>query len=635
MMATPKAGRWLSLFESFISDIRISSKEVTTQDGRGAKLELWDSQKRFIQEVGSGLDRGVHRHYCLKSRQLGITTVSLALDVLWLAMHPGTIGCLVTDDEKKREANRSLLVSYVDSFPDGYFGESFRIVKNNRATLQFSNGSRLDLLVAGTKKKAISWAEGVGYAMAHLTEVSSYGDVEGLKSLEESFAQSNPSRLYMYESTAKGMNHWRTRWLDGNDSITENSFFIGWWGGNTNVIERKDPRYSIYGNYPLNFEEKELVAQVARMYGHKITPEQIAWIRWKESNAGQEQDLLSQNQPWTSDQAFVMTGYSFFQTRIITTDIKAIVDGNIRFKGYRYMVDGDFFSFKMDEMDPRVDDVSLVELKVWDEPAEGGKYVIGMDPAYGRNDHADNHCISVWRCFADRLIQVAEYATADVEPKHAAWVLFHLASAYRDCMINLEIGGPGTLIMAEFEHLRQLLSVEMNIGRTEAKGWQDAAANVRYFLYHKPDSPGAGYLYNFQTNWSTKPRLMYNVRGCYVSKELEIRSSPLLNEMSIVVVDDGQIGAPESKDSNAKDDRVFSMALACLAWTDWVRKDMLAQGLTYDAVMAQESGAVTPLVRNVNNIVSGFLKSLADQAREAEEEGPARGAPWQERNGLC
>ena len=96
------------------------------------------------------------------------TTISLLIDVVWMALHKNIIGCLVTDDEKKREANRALLVKYVESFPDGYFGDSFRLVKNNRAMLQFSNGARLHLLVAGTKKKAISWGEGIGYTFAHL-----------------------------------------------------------------------------------------------------------------------------------------------------------------------------------------------------------------------------------------------------------------------------------------------------------------------------------------------------------------------------------------------------------------------------------------------------------------------------------
>src|SRR5262249_10129703 len=157
--------------------------------------------------------KGIHKFFCLKSRQLGVTTISLAIDVFWLAMHNDMIGCLVTDTEKNKEANRALIVKYIESFPDGYFGDSFKIIKNNRQSLMFSNGSRLDLLVAGTKKKSISWGEGQGYALGHMTEIASYGDVEGLKSLEEGFAQKNPHRLYMYESTAKGFNHWRSRWL--------------------------------------------------------------------------------------------------------------------------------------------------------------------------------------------------------------------------------------------------------------------------------------------------------------------------------------------------------------------------------------------------------------------------------------
>jgi hypothetical protein len=56
-----------------------------------------------------------------------------------------------------------------------------------------------------------------------------------------------------------------------------------------------------------------------------------------------------------------------------------------------------------------------VRLRVWEDPAPTGQYVIGCDPAWGRNDWADRSSISVWRCFADKLIQVAEYADSDVD----------------------------------------------------------------------------------------------------------------------------------------------------------------------------------------------------------------------------
>ncbi len=626
----PTQAKWLRLFETFIADIRIKSKEVVTQDGRGAPLDLWQSQRRFIKEVGQGLDDGIHVFNCLKSRQLGITTVSLAIDVFWLALHPNLIMALVTDTEKNREVNRALLESYVNSFPDGYFGESFRIEKSNRQFITFSNGSRLDLLVAGTKNKGISWGEGVGYAAAHLTEVAAYGNVEGLKSLEEGFAQSNPNRLFIYESTAKGFNHWRSRWINGRSDVTsQRSFFIGWWAGDTNRIERKDPRFTQFGLMAPNSEEKELMVAVAKQYGHKITAEQLAWIRWKEQGAGAEQDLHAQNQPWTAEQSFVMTGYSFFATRDINKDMQRLAESEVVFQGYRYEVDGDFYNFKMYPLDPEVDDVDLVELRVWEEPVDNGQYVIGFDPAYGRNDHKDAHCISVWRCFADRIVQVAEYTTCDVEVKYASWVLFHLASAYRNCMINVEIGGPGQMVMMEFDHLRQLIGAEMNAGRTLDRKWEDAAANARWFLYHRPDSFGAGYMANFETNWRTKAPLMHQLRGAYASKEIEIRSIPLLREMSIVIFNDGEIGAPESRDSNAKDDRVFAMAFACRAWNDWIRKDMLAQGQTYEVVMAQERGDVKPIATAVNSIVMNFLKAAEERA---QEEPPA--PRWRTEQGL-
>ena len=628
-----KSSKWVRLFETFIKDIRISSKEVVSTDGRGAPLDLWESQRRFMHEVGEGLDSGIHKFNVLKSRQLGVTTISIALvDVFWPAMHPGIIGCLVTDDEKKREANRSLIVKYVESFPEGYFGDEFRIVKNNRAMLEFSNGSRLDLLVAGTKKKSIGWAEGVGYAYGHMTEVSNYGDVEGLKSLEEGFAQQNPHRLFVYESTAKGFNHWHERYVAGKRNIlTERSFFLGWWSSGTNRIERSDPLFSVYGHIPPAYEEKELIAEVARDYGHKLTMEQLAWYRFKQQDAGAEQDLLDQNQPWTERQSFVKTGYSFFQTRQITKDIQRLKESNVVYKAYAYDVATDFYHFTMHELTSGVDSPDQIELKVWEEPKENGKYVIGYDGAYGRNDHKDATVIECYRCYADKIVQVAEYAANHHDPRHTAWILFHLCSAYRDCMVNVEVGGPSKMVMQEFDHLRQLLASEMNAAKTRAKNWEDAAANARWYLYHRPDSTGAGYIYNFETNSRTKQPLMHKMRSAYLCEEIEVKSIKLLNEMAIVIYDDGEIAAPESNDPDKKDDRVFATAFATLAWTDWVRKSMIADGMTYERVMEIERGDKSPLGRRMENLVFGFLKRKEQEAEEAEDKPHE---PWKEEQGL-
>lgn len=626
-----KASKWLPLFQNFVSDLRISSKEITSTDERGVKLDMWDSQRRFLKEIATGLDEGVRTFICLKSRQLGITTVSLAIDVFWLAMHPNLTGALVSDTDKNRNKNRAQIERYVRSLPEGYFGESFTIVKSNVNFTSFSNGSRIDYLVAGTKQKSISWGEGEGYAFAHLTETANYGDAQGLASFEEAFAQNNPDRLFIYESTAKGFNHFRDMYYKAKeDPHTKRAFFIGWWASDMNRIERNDPRFARFGGYPATGDERDLCLMVAHHYSHKITPEQLAWIRWKPTNtSADDEGLLDQNQPWVEKQAFVMTGHSFFSTRIIAKDMQDLAGSEIVYQPYRYDLGSDFFNVKM----VRVEDEAereLIELKVWDEPVEGGKYVIGADPAYGRNDHKDRHCASVWRCFSDKTVQVAEYATSEVEVKHFAWVLAHLAGAYRDCIVNLEIGGPGRMVMLEWEHLRGMLKAEMYAQRVRQMGWEDAMDQARWYLYHRPDSMGSGYAANFETTWRTKTEIMHQMRGAYATRELDIKSMYLLQEMSLVVQNGNEIGAPESRSETCKDDRVFACALANRAWINWVRPSMLSEGLTYARVMERETGLVSSMANRMNEQVFRFFKRDDEKA----EEEPPRGPAWKTERGL-
>ena len=636
MAPLPRTGtRWINILQEVAKDVRIASKEEVSEDEAGVPLVLWDSQKRFLKEVAEGLDNGIHIFVCLKSRQEGITTISLLVDLVWLAFHNNLICALVTDTEKNRDANRRTLRHYVNSFPRGYFGDEFFITSDNRQTMTFSNGCRIDFLVAGLRNKSTAWGEGVGYAFAHLTEVASYGSANALESFENSFAQSNPRRLFIYESTAKGFNHWKRKWDAAiADPYTHRAFFIGWWACDHNVIQRDDPRYLQYGTYPADAEEREKIAQVAARFHHRITPEQLAWIRWRDANSDDEQ-MMHQNQPWLPEEAFIISGYSFFQVRQIGRDLTRIDDdpATYAFIGYRYNLGERFFDIKLvqllnDASQVRemakygnvelCEDTSRVELRVWEEPNDNGKYVIGFDPAWGRNDHKDRHAISVWRCYADRIVQVAEYATSDVEPKHAAWVCAHLAGAYKDCIVNVEINGPGRMIMQEWDHVRGTLQADYYREEVRSLNWEEALSNARWFLFHRADSVGGGYVYNFETNWKTKQEIMFQFRGSYVTNELVIRSRKLLEEMVNVVHDDGEIGAVESSSEDSKDDRVFAAALANRAWINWVRPTMLANGDTYDVVSRIESGERPNQSSRVLNQVYSFFRRAEERARDEE-----------------
>ena len=626
-----KASHWLPIFEAFVKDLRISSKEVSSVDERGVKLNLWESQKRFLREIATGLDDDIRIFLNLKSRQLGITTISLAIDVFWLAFHPNLIGALVSDTDKNRNKNRAQIERYVKSLPEGYFGDSFTILKSNINFTTFSNGSRLDYLVAGTKNKGTSWGEGEGYAFAHLTEVAAYGDAQGLASFEESFAQTNPDRLFIYESTAKGFNHFRDKYLRAKeDEFTKKAFFIGWWASDVNRIEKKDPRFAKFGTYKPSGEERDLVLMVRQLYNHHITPEQLAWIRWKPTDtSADDPNLLDQNQPWVESQAFIMSGHSFFQTRVIAQDMRLLEESDTVYRAYCYEYGNDFFDFKMQEITDE-SERHLTELKIWEEPVDGARYVIGADPAYGRNDHKDRHCSSVFRCYADKIVQVAEFATSEIEAKHFAWVLAHIASAYKDCIVNLEIGGPGRMIMLEWEHIRGMMKAEMHHQKVREMGWEDAMDNARWYLYHRPDSMGPGYAANFETSWRTKSEIMHQMRGGYATREIEIKSMYLLSEMSQVIQDGNEIGAPESRSETCKDDRVFACALANRAWINWIRPSMLAEGMTYARVHELETTSPTALSNRLNDQVFRFFKNQDEQA----EMEPPRGPSWKSERGL-
>jgi hypothetical protein len=96
------------------------------------------------------------------------------------------------------------------------------------------------------------------------------------------------------------------------------------------------------------------------------------------------------------------------------------------------------------------------------------------------------------------------------------------------------------------------------------------------------------------------------------------------------VDEDGGIGAPDSRDTDEKDDRVFAAALAHLAWIDWIRRDMLSQGLTFERVTKEERGEVPKAAKVVDGIVYRFLAKQEELANE----DPPRGTAFQIKNGL-
>jgi hypothetical protein len=242
---------------------------------------------------------------------------------------------------------------------------------------------------------------------------------------------------------------------------------------------------------------------------------------------------------------------------------------------------------------------------------------MGVDTAYGRDDTKDRHGIEVFRCFADRLVQVAEFATGVPETYQLTWVMAHLAGAYKNVIINLEVNGPGFAVMDELRHLKQLLDMRMLPGLSDAHGnVEDIFSSVRWFLYHRPDSMGAGYVYNWKTNQDNKLQIMNELRDTYAVNHMDIYSIPLLEEMERVVQEGSEIRA----EGRAHDDRVFATALATHAWITWVRSGMISTEQTFDKVMEEERmNKETPSATMIGRVVGQFFREANEKRATADD----------------
>lgn len=620
LVAGTDKSSWLPLFLDFINHLSIESRETgSTILGQ----HLWGSQRRFLQTLADGMDEGIRDFTLLKSRQLGETTLCMAIDLFWLFLHPGIHGVFVVDEDGNRDKFRVVLRQYARSLPPAM---RYEIVDDNKTLMSFNVGGQLsilDFIVAGKRKSTLGASR--AYRFAHLSEVANYGDEAGLENFLQTLSENHPDRLFIKESTANGFNHFRQMCLAAKrDTLTQRFCFTGWWSRDDQRIARSDPRFDAYMDEPWTTEEIELRDEVAIQYGVAVDDEQLAWYRWRSQARSLDEGMLHQTQPWTEREAFVLSGRSFFPLRKVERDITIAQDGStFTFYGLRYFLGTTLDTTHLEG----VSTVEEAELKVWDEPLPWARYVIGVDPAYGRSDWNDSHAITICRCYADRLVIVAEYGSTEPETYQVTWALAHLASMYEDCYINLEVSGPGVAIMTEMRRMKQILQSAGAADIVRQKDWHNALDGIKWYLYHRPDSLGAGFAYGWKTTLDNKIAIMNELRDSYTNGVIEMRSLRCLEQMQYIQQDGADIG-PSAKGRH-HDDFVFSLAFAHRAWLDWVRPSMIADNYTYASAQADDQQRATA---QRPGFVAGLVGQWFDNKAKARLE--AADNPWARERGL-
>lgn len=571
-------------FYEFLNNCHIFSKDTTGLVCLGRNL--YDGQRRFFTSVFDGLEEDKHDIYCLKSRQLGISTGVRALDVFWNGVHDGLPGAVVFDTDANKNTARREITQMLKNLPKTFKFPRIRVENRNEIILE--NESRLLFMAAGTKESRSGGGLGrsTGLAFAHCSEICSWENTEGITSFEQALSEVNPDRLYIWESTGRGYNIWHGKVQDAKADETHKSFvFLGWWSKNNQMIPADHVDYQQYGTEPPNKQEKERIVAVYDRYGHQITPEQLAWVRRKTDPAFEDEEGVDytddvaqlQEQAWTEEDCWQHTGSTFFHATTLQEQRSRYVTH--KWKGYEFLTSHatEFDQIKVLPANPR-----STQLKVWEEPVDDAVYIIGADPAFGADEKNDRSAIQITRAYADGLDQVAEYAWPLITAENFAWVILALCGWYsgsngrNDVYAQVEVNGPGAATWATMRRVREQIALGWRSQQMAERGLENVVANVKNYIYTRMDSLGGGSAWHWKTSPETRIYTLERLKDVTTNGMLHIRSADLLEEMRAVSRDGDKIETT----GNRKDDRIMSMSFCTHYWADHIRRTLIANKRT-------------------------------------------------------
>jgi len=619
-----KTDAFRDAFYEFIRYFPISSKE-------GGQMMLGDNLYRaqimFYEAIFDGLRQDIHDFYILKSRQLGISTGTRPLSLFWIGMHEGLRGAMVFDSSFNTAAARREIEEGLSNLPAHLHFP--KIKSRNRDALILENDSWLLFMQAGTKNSRAGGGLGrsLGLNFVHASELSSWANEEGVTSFRQSLSEGFDDRLYVWESTARGHELWYRLWMQAKaDPLTKRTLFIGWWAKDNQKIDKTDHRYSTYGFDLPNRREQERIDAVREKYGWQITPEQLAWYRWK-TDPGRELDdddpedsNIIQEQPWIEEEAFQQTGSTFFQSDRLSQIASQIGADSQKPKLYRFWPGHDFVTCDCKPATSRRE----IELRIWEEPRQDSVYVVSGDPAFGHDERNNNSAAQVLRCYADCIDQVAEYASASIQPHQFAWLLWTLVGYYgsrpnSSVMMICELNGPGEEVWRQYRATKQIVQSGYLRQAAKERGIGDIFVNARNYVYSRSDSLIAGSNnVMWKTSQQNKVQIFEACRNYLHNCVLTVRSLDTVEEMRSITRDGDRIGA----EGHNRDDRTFALALGIRAWDEHIRKGLIAGNRTKEAENAKLSLSIQDQYSLFfqNNIASFFKRKEAERRRQAAAE---------------
>ncbi|MDF2844056.1 MAG: Terminase-like family [Herbinix sp.] len=483
--------------------------KIADKQGNIVPFILTPEQKEFVEK----LDK---ENIVLKSRQLGLSSVVIALSIRACIVRDNITSVLISHDQKSTNAIFAKLKQQFFSLPEWLRPE---LLTNNRQELTFANGGKITCMTAGNKD-LLRGETVTGYA--HLSEFAFWKEPERqMKALSQAISDTG---IIVIESTADGFNKFsETYYQAKNGENSYKPFFFNWINGKSlflNQYKQAVQKYKAIHGKSLLLEDLDEVETELRSLG--ATLDQLTWRRQKIATEGT--DSFNVEYPSTDNDCFLTTGQQLFDAKRIDTCIKAILNS----KGTFIPKD------KIKGLNVKLQNLYGKSLQIWSIPKIGERYYIGVDCSEGIGKDYSTAII-----LSKSGEMVAQFKNNNIKPYEYAEILNLLGRYFNKALLTIEKASGGHSVI-------ERLYKDYKYGNlTKYKTYDEYNREV--------------WKRGFDTNNKTKSIAVNDAREWFEKGLIKVVSKELLDEMKVFVLNDnGSMGAI----SGSHDDLVMAFVLA-------------------------------------------------------------------------
>jgi hypothetical protein len=512
--------------------LKASYLTIKTKEGNFSAFRMNSSQIRIVSAIQSQRKKGLPvRIVILKSRQLGISTLSQAVLFAFCSQRGVSQGLVLADDDEGASDIFKMNEIFYECLSRDHPHLAPERSRSDERRMEFAH-TKSSIRIETAKNR--SAGRKYTYRYAHLTEVAFYPRFKELMAGLLPSIPDQPETILILETTANGLGEFHEFWKEKSRAAEEGRtdwipLFLPW--KDHAEYQRPFPSQGFRDRFleTMSRDEKDIQARF------NLSLEQMNWRRHQvEDLYNGDEEKFSTEYPLTDREAFKSTSRRVFADRLTEPQkVYQILPKDAKFRGEMALV-GRAPSFLPDPKGV---------LTLYKEVQPEFRYVIGTDSCESAisNDEACAQvlCRETWE-------QVA-HLHGHIAPDEFARMLFALGFYYHLALIAPERNGPGAVTVQKLCEMYY-----PNLCKTQKLVFDDGGRP------HETEEHG------FHTNSKTKPLLIDRLQSALRDLLLVLHSPKTIEELESFVVrrtnEEGysQMGAEEGE----RDDCVIALGLA-------------------------------------------------------------------------